>query len=187
AAHEANDPVREERFAQEIVDAAPPSDARRIFALEALGEIASDAHDEAAAQIAFARCRAEVNARGSVESLYPGIHRAWVELADAARKRDGPAAAEAILKEGFGWFGPQAALLAGLGLCRLGTDDAAGAERLFREALARGPETGQLHYLLALALEKQGRRAAAREELERAISLDPSDGSSRRMLDELSR
>jgi tetratricopeptide (TPR) repeat protein len=174
------------RIAQEIVDAAAPADARRIFALATLGELASDAHDEAAAQVAFARVRAEVNARRSVESLYPGVQRAWVELADAARKRDGPAAAEAILKEGFGWFGPQPALLAGLGVCRLEAGDGAGAERLFREALARGPETGQLRYLLALALEKQGRLAPARSELERAISLDPSDGTSRRKLEELS-
>jgi tetratricopeptide (TPR) repeat protein len=187
AAHDANDPATERRWAQSIVDAAPPADARRIFALATLGELASDAHDEGAALIAYERCRAEVNARRSAESLYPGIHRAWVALADAARKREGPAAAEAILKEGFGWFGPQPALLAGLGLCRLETGDAAGAERLFREAVAREPANAQHHQLLARALAKLGRREEARAEFERALSMDPSDGTSRRMLDELSR
>jgi tetratricopeptide (TPR) repeat protein len=187
AAHDANDPSAERRWAQSIVDAAPPADARRIFALATLGELASDAHDEGAALIAFERCRAEVNARRSAESLYPGIHRAWVALGDAARKREGPAAAEAILKEGFGWFGPQPALLAGLGVCRLETGDAAGAERLFREAVARAPANAQHHQLLARALAKLGRREEARAEFERALSMDPSDGTSRRMLDELSR
>jgi tetratricopeptide (TPR) repeat protein len=187
AAHDANDAAAERRWAQSIVDAAPPADARRIFALATLGELASDAHDEGAALIAYERCRAEVNARRSVESLYPGIHRAWVALGDAARKREGPAAAEAILKEGFGWFGPQPALLAGLGLCRLEADDAAGAERLFREAVAREPANAQNHQLLARALAKLGRREEARAEFARALSMDPSDGTSRRMLDELSR
>ena len=85
------------------------------------------------------------------------------------------------------WFGRQPRLLQGLGVCRDQQGDAAGAEALYREALAKGDDSAELRYHLALALVHQGRPEEARRELEHALTLAPSDVSSRRLLDELSR
>jgi Flp pilus assembly protein TadD len=91
------------------------------------------------------------------------------------------------------WFGRQPRLLEGLGICRDQQGDAPGAERLYREALALGEALAPgepsptLRHHLALALVHQGRSEEARRELELALTLDPTDVSSRRLLDELSR
>ena len=65
-------------------------------------------------------------------------------------------------------------------------DDYARAEALYREALAAGAESATLRYHLAVALVHLGRRDDARQEVERALTFDPSHVLSARLRDELS-
>lgn len=174
------------RLERAIVASTQPGDARRLSALFGLGQVESDAGDRDAARALFRQVRDEVAARGSVANFDPTIHLAWVALANDARTSAGPEAAAAMLDEGVRLFGRQPRLLQGLGVCRDQQGDPPGAERLYREALAKGDDSAQLRYHLALALVHQGRSAEARRELEHALTLAPSDVSSRRLLDELS-
>lgn len=57
--------------------------------------------------------------------------------------------------------------------------DYAGAEKLFRETLARGPETAELRHLLGMCAAFQGRLDEAERELLAAIRIDPSFADSR--------
>ena len=186
AAVEANDGAAARVRGREIVATTRFGDPRRLAALFGLGRLASDAGDGETARALFEQVRGEIVARGSVDSLDPTLHLAWVALANATRTDAGPAAAATLLDEGVRWFGRQPRLLQGLGVCRDQQGDAPGAEALYREALAKGDDTAELRYHLALALIHQGRPDEARRELELALTLAPSDVSSRRLLDELS-
>ena len=61
------------------------------------------------------------------------------------------------------------------GFERLGQHDAAGAERLFRQAIEVQPEVEAAHRGLGLALREEGRLPEAFRELQTATQLDPSD------------
>lgn len=66
-----------------------------------------------------------------------------------------------------------------LGQCRLGTGDAAGAERAFRRAVEINPKNALAHFNLANALSvsaragNAGAKESARASYERALALDP--------------
>jgi tetratricopeptide (TPR) repeat protein len=172
------------RMATSVVALAPKSDPRRIAALFALGRVAIDQGREDAAQPYLEQARAEITERGRAGDLDPTLHLIYVALANWRRTRLGAADAEAIAREGIERFGRQPRLLEALAIARDEQGDAAAAEALYREAL-RSEETVTLRYHLALALHHQGRRDAAREEVRRALTIDPSHVPSRHLGDEL--
>jgi protein O-mannosyl-transferase len=186
AAVEDHRPDDARHFERSIVASTAPGDPRRLSALFGLGQLESDAGRGEAARALFQQVRDEVAARGTVANLDPALHLAWVGLANSAREVAGPSAAAAVLEEGVRWFGRQPRLLQGLGVCKDRQGDSPGAELLYREAISAGDDSATLRYHLALALVHQGRREEARRELEHALTLAPSDVSSRRLLDELS-
>jgi tetratricopeptide (TPR) repeat protein len=66
---------------------------------------------------------------------------------------------------------------------RLGFEDE--ADRLFREALARGPGDSILNRKYGIFLQWRGSKEKGRGYLKRALSLDPDDHQARRVLDRL--
>jgi Flp pilus assembly protein TadD len=65
--------------------------------------------------------------------------------------------------------------------------DVEGALGLFREAVRRLPRAAELHYNLAVTLERAGRLAEARESYCRALELDPGNDAARAALESYSR
>lgn len=76
-----------------------------------------------------------------------------------------------------GWFG--------LGVCRMQTGEAGGAEASLREYVRRRPLSADGHSALGLALAAQGKTAEARAELSRALELDPGLSETREALQSL--
>ena len=90
------------------------------------------------------------------------------------------------------WFARSVELAPDVGLfwtglgemaARLGFEDE--ADRLFREALARGPGDSILNRKYGVFLQWRGSMARGRTYLQRALSLNPNDRVARRMLDDL--
>jgi len=187
AASERRDLAAESELAESIVELAAPGDARRVAALFALGQLAFDAGDEERGAARMEQCRREIVLRGRVDDLDPALLLAWVALGNFHRSRFGAADAEVVLRDGIERFGRRPRLLEGLGVAREEQNDAAGAEALYREALAAGEESASLRHHLARALVHLGRVAEARKEVEQALTLEPSHVPSRLLLDELSR
>jgi hypothetical protein len=168
AASERGDRAAERELAESIVAGAPPGDARRITALFELGRLDVESSDEAESARGAAcleQCRREILARGRVDDLSPSLHLAWVALANWRGSRFGAADAESVAREGLGRFGRRARLLEALGVARERQLDAAGAEALYREALAL-EESASLRHRRARALIQLGRKAEAWRELE---------------------
>jgi len=182
---EAGDRGAARALGESIVALSPPGDARRITALFGLGRAALAAGREDDAALLLEQARREIGARGRVDDLDPALHLAYVALGNWRRTRLGPADAEAVLREGIERFGRAPRLLEGLGITLDEQGDAAGAEGLYREALAAGEESATLRYHLALALLHLGRPREARLEVEQALTLDPGHVPSRRLREQL--
>jgi tetratricopeptide (TPR) repeat protein len=174
-------------FARRLISATAADDPRGWIARLRLGQLLVVDGQPAAMAALFSEVRLAIAARGHARGVAPELHLIHVGLANHARQHGDAAQAEALAREGIGWFGREPRLLEALGVARDLQGDADGAAALHREALALGPESASLHHHLALAERHRGNDAEARAAALRALELDPAHGAARRLLAELDR
>jgi len=117
--------------------------------------------------------------------LEPGVWQNYFVLGETLYQLHRCGEAEKALQQAIAIEGKNAAQFYFLGMCRLESGDAKGAEGPLRRAVEMQPNVAGLHEALARALAVEGDRAGARSELELELKIDPQNADARKMLAEM--